>query len=160
MADMSEMLKSFSSMMEGKEIPDNIKEMLNSLQKNNSENSNAPANSNNNSSTNSDSGSNFDLSGFSNSNSSQNFNNNSSNNNSNFSQGIPNIDINTMLKMQKIMSAMNNSSNSSGANLLRSLKPYLKPSRQAKVDEYIQLFSIEKVIETMKKSGGDNKNDT
>lgn len=160
MADMSEMLKSFSSMMEGKEIPDNIKEMLNSLQKNNSENSNAPANSNNNSSTNSDSGSNFDLSGFSNSNSSQNFNNNSSNNNSNSSQGIPNIDINTMLKMQKIMSAMNNSSNSSGANLLRSLKPYLKPSRQAKVDEYIQLFSIEKVIETMKKSGGDNKNDT
>lgn len=160
MADMSEMLKSFSSMMEGKEIPDNIKEMLNSLQKNNSENSNAPANSNNNSSTNSDSGSNFDFSGFSNSNSTQNFNNNSSNNNSNSSQGIPNIDINTMLKMQKIMSAMNSSSNSSGANLLRSLKPYLKPSRQAKVDEYIQLFNIEKVIETMNKSGGDNKNDT
>lgn len=160
MADMSDMLKSFSSMMEGKEIPDNIKEMLNSLQKNNSENSNAPANSNNNSSTNSDSGSNFDFSGFSNSNSSQNFNNNSSNNHSNSSQGMPNIDINTMLKMQKIMSAMNSSSNSSGANLLRSLKPYLKPSRQAKVDEYIQLFNIEKVIETMNKSGGDNKNDT
>lgn len=160
MADMSEMLKSFSSMMEGKEIPDNIKEMLNSLQKNNSENSNNFANSNNNSSTNSDSGSNCDLSGFYNSNSSQNFNNNSSNNNSNSSQGMPNIDINTMLKMQKIMSAMNSSSNSSGANLLRSLKPYLKPSRQAKVDEYIQLFNIEKVIETMNKSGGDNKNDT
>lgn len=121
MADMSEMFKNFSSMMEGKEIPDNIKEMLNSLQNNNSE---------------------------------------KNSNNQNNSQNIPNIDINTMLKMQKIMSAMNNSSNNSGVNLLRSLKPYLKPSRQAKVDEYIQLFSIEKVIELMKQSGGENKNDT
>ena len=34
MADMSEMFKNFSSMMEGKEIPDNIKEMLNSLTNN------------------------------------------------------------------------------------------------------------------------------
>lgn len=121
MADMSEMLKNFSSMMDGKEIPDNIKEMLKSLQNNNSE---------------------------------------KSNNNQNTSQSIPNIDMNTMLKMQKIMGAMNNSSNSSGANLLRSLKPYLKPSRQAKVDEYIQLFSIEKVIELMNQSGGENKNDS
>ena len=71
-----------------------------------------------------------------------------------------NIDINTMLKMQKLLNTMNNSSNSSGANLLRSLKPYLKPSRQAKVDEYIQLFSIEKAIELMRQSGGDKKNDT
>lgn len=123
MADMSEMLKNFSSMMDGKEIPDNINEMLRSLQSNSSEEKN---------------------------------NNNQQNN----SQSIPNIDINTMLKMQKIMSAMNNSSNNSGANLLRSLKPYLKPSRQAKVDEYIQLFSIEKVIELMKQSGGDSKHDT
>ena len=36
MADMSEILKNFSSMMEGKEIPDNIKEMLSSLQNNSS----------------------------------------------------------------------------------------------------------------------------
>ena len=106
MADMSEILKNFSSMMEGKEIPDNIKEMLSSLQNNSSKSEN-----------------------------------NSSGQND--SQSIPNIDINTMLKMQKLLNTMNNSSNSSGANLLRSLKPYLKPSRQAKVDEYIQLFSIE-----------------
>ena len=33
MADVSEMLKNFSSMMEGKEIPDNIKEMMSSLMK-------------------------------------------------------------------------------------------------------------------------------
>ena len=123
MADMSEILKNFSSMMEVKEIPDNIKEMLSSLQNNSSKSEN-----------------------------------NSSGQND--SQSIPNIDINTMLKMQKLLNTMNNSSNSSGANLLRSLKPYLKPSRQAKVDEYIQLFSIEKAIELMRQSGGDKKNDT
>ncbi len=116
MADMSDMLKSFSSMMEGKEIPDNIKEMLNSLTNNSS---------------------------------------NEQNNNSNNSGDIPNIDINTMMKMQKIMSAMNSNSNNSGANLLRSLKPYLNPSRQSKVDEYIQLFNVEKVIKLMNNSGGD-----
>lgn len=121
MADMSEMLKNFSSMMDGKEIPDNIKEMLNSL-------SNNTNNSSSETSTRSD----------------------SSNN--------PSIDLETMMKMQKIMSAMNSSSNNSGANLLRSLKPYLNPSRQAKVDEYIQLFNIEKVINLMNQSGGDTKN--
>ena len=126
MSDMSEMLKNFSSMMEGKEIPDNIKEMLNSLQ------NNSPKMENNKNSQDSQ----------------------------NNSQSIPNIDINTMLKFQKLMNSMNSSSNSSGANLLRSLKPYLKPSRQAKVDEYIQLFNIEKVIELMNNSGGDKKNGT
>lgn len=123
MADMSEMLKNFSSMMDGKEIPDNIKEMLNSLS-NNTTNQNSETNTRVDSSSN------------------------------------PGIDMETMMKMQKIMSAMNSSSNNSGANLLRSLKPYLNPSRQAKVDEYIQLFNIEKVINLMNQSGGDKKNDS
>ena len=41
MADMSEMIKNFSAMMNGKEIPDNIKEMMNSFMnsQNNSANS-------------------------------------------------------------------------------------------------------------------------
>lgn len=121
MADMSDMFKNFSSMMDGKEIPDNIKEMLNSLANNNSNSENTKAD------TRTD------------------FTNNSG------------IDIKTMMKMQKIMSAMNSSSNNSGANLLRSLKPYLNPSRQEKVDEYIQLFNIEKVINLINQSGGDKK---
>ena len=121
MADMSDMFKNFSSMMDGKEIPDNIKEMLNSLANNNSNSENTKAD------TRTD------------------FTNNSG------------IDIKTMMKMQKIMSAMNSSSNNSGANLLRSLKPYLNPGRQEKVDEYIQLFNIEKVINLMNQSGGDKK---
>ena len=124
MADMSDMFKNFSSMMDGKEIPDNIKEMLNSLANNSS-------NSSNSENTKADIRTDFT--------------NNSG------------IDIETMMKMQKIMSAMNSSSNNSGANLLRSLKPYLNPSRQEKVDEYIQLFNIEKVINLMNQSGGDKK---
>ena len=48
MADMSEMLKNFASMMEGKDIPDNIKEMLNSLQNSSSEKMTINSNSDNN----------------------------------------------------------------------------------------------------------------
>ena len=71
---------------------------------------------------------------------------------------MPNIDIDTMLKMQKIMSSLNNSRNSSGANLLRALKPYLRPNRQAKVDEYINLLGVEQVIGLMNnQNGGDKK---
>lgn len=139
MADMSEMLKNFSTMMNGKEIPDNIKEMMNSLVNNNSNNnSNNANNSNNSSNSTNNSGS-----------------GNSGNSNSSFDGS--GIDIETMMKLQKVMSAMNSSSNSSGANLLRSLKPFLKPSRQSKVDEYIQLLNIEKVIGLMNPSGGDKK---
>lgn len=135
MADMADMLKSFSSMMEGKQIPDNIKEMLNSLQNNSAQNG---ANTGNNTTANTTDS-----------------NMNSYVNQANSEQSMPNIDINTMMKMQKIISAMNSPSNNSGVNLLRSLKPYLKPSRQAKVDEYIQLFNMEKVFELMRQSGGD-----
>lgn len=141
MADMADMLKSFSSMMEGKQIPDNIKEMLNSLQNNSAQNG---ANVGNNNTANTTD---------SNMNSYVNQANSSESTNS--EQSMPNIDITTMMKMQKIISAMNSPSNNSGVNLLRSLKPYLKPSRQAKVDEYIQLFNMEKVFELMRQSGGD-----
>ncbi|MFR8116777.1 MAG: hypothetical protein ACLVAK_07210 [Clostridia bacterium] len=157
MADMADMLKSFSSMMEGKQIPDNIKEMLNSLQNNSAQNgantgNNTTANTTD-SNTNSNMYSHVNQANSSESASSERSGNRSSNNG--FEQSIPNIDINTMMKMQKIISAMNSPSNNSGVNLLRSLKPYLKPSRQAKVDEYIQLFNMEKVFELMRQSGGD-----
>ena len=83
--------------------------------------------------------------------------NNAANNTTTENSDIPNIDINTLLKMQEIMKAMNTEQSSSRANLLRSLKPYLKPSRQEKVDQYIQLLNMEKVIELLNNSGGDKK---
>ncbi len=120
---MEDMMKNFSQMMQSGQIPDNIKEMLNSFASNSQTSTN-------------------------------NSNNNENSNNSSFD--FSNIDMNTLLKIQQIMSAMNSSQNSSGANLLRSLKPYLKPSRQAKVDEYIGLLSIGNIMKLMNNSGGDN----
>ena len=57
------------------------------------------------------------------------------------------IDFETILKMKSIMDKMNNSSNDPRANLLLSLKPYLKDSRKEKVDQYIKLFGMSKVLE-------------
>lgn len=70
-----------------------------------------------------------------------------------------NIDINTMLKMESIIDAMNNQKDDPRANLLKSLKPYLKESRKEKVDQYIKIFSMEKVFEQFNPLGGDKKND-
>ena len=52
---------------------------------------------------------------------------------------------------------MNSEQNSSRANLLRSLKPYLNHSRQEKVDQYIQLLNMEKVFEMLNNDGGGKK---
>lgn len=166
MADMSDLMKNFSSIMNGKEIPDNIKEMLNSF-----------ANKSNNSSSNMADGSSDNTTKNIASNVSNNANNKEQSNNSHFdtqesyhknsnnssdncaenSSPFDGIDFDTMMKMQKIISSMNSSSNSSGANLLRSLKPYLKPSRQAKVDECIQLLSLEKAFSLMNNSNISNR---
>lgn len=166
MADMSDLMKNFSSIMNGKEIPDNIKEMLNSF-----------ANKSNNSSSNMADGSSDNTTKNIASNVSNNANNTEQSNNSHFdtqesyhrnsnnssdncaenSSPFDGIDFDTMMKMQKIISSMNSSSNSSGANLLRSLKPYLKPSRQAKVDECIQLLSLEKAFSLMNNSNLSNR---
>ena len=166
LADMSDLMKNFSSIMNGKEIPDNIKEMLNSF-----------ANKSNNSSSNMVDGSSDNTTKNIASNVSNNANNKEQSNNSHFdtqesyhrnsnnssdncaenSSPFDGIDFDTMMKMQKIISSMNSSSNSSGANLLRSLKPYLKPSRQAKVDECIQLLSLEKAFSLMNNSNLSNR---
>lgn len=69
------------------------------------------------------------------------------------------IDINTILKMKKVMDSMNSNKDDPRSNLLLSLKPYLKESRRKKVDQYIQLFGIGKAFEIMNSLGGDASND-
>lgn len=54
------------------------------------------------------------------------------------------------------MDSMKSSSNDPRANLLKSLKPYLKESRKEKVDQYIKLFGMGKVFEMLNPLGGDN----
>lgn len=74
---------------------------------------------------------------------------------SNSTSSIPNIDIETILKMKSIFEKMN-STEDPRANLLRSLKPYLKESRKSKIDQYIQLFNMSKVMDIFKSNGGEN----
>ncbi|OKZ65849.1 MAG: hypothetical protein BHW02_03330 [Clostridium sp. 28_12] len=82
--------------------------------------------------------------------SNQSINNSTSNNNNNF-----NLDMNTIMKMKSIMENMNNK-NDPRANLLYSLKPYLRDSKKDKLDQYVNLLNVSKIAELMNKNN-DNK---
>lgn len=74
---------------------------------------------------------------------------NSNDNNTNTSStstnnGEANFDINTILKMQKIMSRI--SKDDPKKNLLMSLKPFLRKTRQDKLDTYMGYLTIWNVI--------------
>ncbi len=64
------------------------------------------------------------------------------------------IDFETFMRMKNIMEQMNNGKKDPRANLLLSLKPYLKESRKDKVDEYIKLFNMSKVFDMFNNGGG------
>lgn len=81
-------------------------------------------------------------------------NNSETTNNSNTSN--TEFDINTILKMKKIMDSMNSNKDDPRANLLLSLKPYLKESRRKKVDQYVQFFGLGKAFEIINSLGGDS----
>ena len=80
--------------------------------------------------------------------SNQNINNSTPNNNLN-------LDMNTIMKMKSIMENMNNK-NDPRANLLYSLKPYLRDSKKDKLDQYVNLLNVSKIAELMNKNN-DNK---
>lgn len=67
------------------------------------------------------------------------------------------IDIDTILKMKSIIEQIN-TKNDPRSNLLESLKPYLKESRRNKIDQYIQLMNMSKIIESFNSMNGENKN--
>lgn len=71
--------------------------------------------------------------------------------------GFGNIDFDTIMKMKSIIDKMN-THDDPRSNLLESLKPYLKESRKSKVDQYIQLMNISRVMDVFPFMGGDNKN--
>ena len=62
-----------------------------------------------------------------------------------------NIDMNTLMKMQSVMKNMNNK-NDPSYNLLNSLKPYLRESRQEKIDQYANLLNFSKIAEAFNNS--------
>ena len=154
--NMSDIFNNIKSMMDNGNIPDDIQNMVNNLKNsNNDNNENNSSNSNN---------VNFDsnkispemisnLASLLGSNSSE----NNSNNNGN-SQSEPSIDINTILKMKTIMESMNQK-NDPRANLLYSLKPYLRENRKNKLDQYVNLLKMTKIADVMKSEKKENNSD-
>ena len=67
------------------------------------------------------------------------------------------IDMNTLLKMKMIMDKMKPNKSDPRSQLLLSLKPYLKETRKSKVDQYIQLFNMSKVLEVFNPGGEKSK---
>ena len=75
----------------------------------------------------------------------------------NTNSGFGNIDFDTIMKMKYIIDKIN-VKDDHRSNLLESLKPYLKESRKSKVDQYIQLMNISRVMDVFPFMGGDSKN--
>ena len=50
-----------------------------------------------------------------------------------------------------------NVKNDPRSNLLQSLKPYLNDSRKSKIDQYIQLLNMSKVLDVFPFIGGEPK---
>ena len=128
--DLSSIFNNVKNMVDSGNIPEELTEMLNNFNKDKS--SPAP-----------ESSSLPDLSSLLNS-SNNKSNNTESENSNNF-----NIDINTILKMKSIIEAIN-TKDDPRANLLYSLKPYLRESRKSKLDQYVNLLNMTKIAEIMK----------
>lgn len=179
MADnMDELLANVKKMVDSGNIPVEVQQMMNNLQ--NSSNSTGGSNSNgrngNNSNTNNNNGgnnSNVDLNDIlsqvspemlnnlssilQSNGSNSNGNSNSSNSSGDSNNSSFNIDMNTMLKMKNILSSMNQK-NDPRANLLNSLKPYLRDSKKGKVDQYVNLMNMTKIADIMKNDNKENNN--
>ena len=158
--DMSNIINNIKNMMDNGNLPDNLKEMVNNFKS--SENVSNTQNKNpNQQDLNSSNTTNFDsntispemiqnLSNLFTSNSNANNNNTNNNNNSE-----PSIDINTILKMKTIIDSMNQK-NDPRANLLYSLKPYLRENKKSKLDQYVNLLKMTKIADIMKTEKKEN----
>lgn len=154
--DMNDLFANVKKMVDSGNIPDDVKQMMNNLQNNsNSQNSGGGATSSANSAP--------DLNNILSQVSPEMLNNlgsmlNSNNqSNQNSSQnGNFNLDMNTIMKMKSIMENMNNK-NDPRANLLYSLKPYLRDSKKDKLDQYVNLLNVSKIADFMNKNNNDDK---
>ena len=141
--DMNDILQKFNNILEDKDMSNNLKNILNNFSSSNSSNNSSESTDNNSTNTN---------------NINTDYNNDSSDKKSN--NGIPEFDINTILKIKKIMDSLNTSNkDDSRANLLLSLKPYLNETKKDKIDNYVKFLQFAKIIEVMNPLGGDEVKD-
>lgn len=144
-----DIMNNLNNIINSGQIPDNIKEMLNNIsnsknKENQSENIKQETDS---SSINPEMISNIlNILG-------------KNNTQSSTSSGTTNssIDMEMLMKMKTIMDKMNSNNDDPRANLLLSLKPYLKESRKEKVDQYAKLFKMSNVMELFNSTGGESK---
>lgn len=77
-----------------------------------------------------------------------------SSSNDNDSNSMNNIDFETILKLKSIMETLNKKDDPR-SKLLYSLKPYLRESKQKKLDQYVNLFKITQISNLFKNNKGD-----
>ena len=145
---MDDLVSNVKKMIDNGNIPDDIKQMMNNLQ--NSSNSNTTNNGND---------INQILSQISPDmiNNLNNMMNNNKSNQSSNSTNFSNLDMATIMKMKNIMDNLNKKDDPR-ANLLHSLKPYLRDSKKDKLDQYVNLLNISKIADIMN-NNKENKNE-
>lgn len=73
--------------------------------------------------------------------------------NSSLFSNFDGLDLNSLFKIKNIISKLN-SNNDYRANLLLSLKPYLRDSKKKKIDQYIQILKLITLLESLDIEGG------
>lgn len=89
-------------------------------------------------------------------NSNENNSNNSKNENNTPNFDFNNIDINTIMKITSAFNSMNQKDDPR-ANLLASLKPYLRDNKKDKLDNYVNLLKVSKIAEVLKNDNKENQ---
>lgn len=128
--DLSDIINNVKSMVDSGNIPDNIKDMLGNISTNTGNDVNQKKQSS--------------------------FSSNSSGNNTSYNSNL-NIDAQTILKMKSIIEKINQKDDPR-ANLLYSLKPYLRESRKNKLDQYVNLLNIGKIADIMRNENKEKDN--
>ena len=82
--------------------------------------------------------------------------NSNSDSNSNTSDNASSIDLETIMKIKSIIETLN-TKNDPRSNLLYSLKPYLRKSKQSKLDQYANLLKITQRTDLFKNEKGESK---
>ncbi len=154
-----DMVKKLGNMLQTGELPNDLRDMISNYSSSkNTENSNTPKGSGNNSSNFQNMDFNSIFESIKNSSNSEQASSSSDDKNaSDNSNPFANIDMATIIKLKTIIDKMNAKKDDPRSNLLLSLKPYLKPSRKEKVDQYVKIFSMTQIFDSLNFNGGENK---
>ena len=66
-------------------------------------------------------------------------------------------DIETILKIKKVVDSMKTNSNDPNVNLLSSLKPYMREEKKSQIDQYIKILNMTKAFSALNDMGSEMK---